>query len=177
MGSGAARNSPAGCCQRRPLSSPAIWWTAICGAVRCRRTTCLGRSGCIPRSGTTNQAGHGLGCSPPSRCPESNLITTVHRTFLDPATAKKAPVKESRKLLGPTRGGVVQLSHHKDSHTLLVAEGIETAIAVSVLIGMLPVDLLPEGLGKLVIWAALSTSGMASLHVPSRVRHGAHRGR
>jgi putative DNA primase/helicase len=56
--------------------------------------------------------------------------------------------------LGPVCGGAVKLG--PDAASILVAEGIETALSVMQVTGC-------------VAWAALSTSGIAALKVPTTV--------
>jgi putative DNA primase/helicase len=78
----------------------------------------------------------------------------VHRTWLtrDPNGQWK---RRDRASLGPIRGGAVRLAPAAD--TLMVAEGIETAMAATTATAM-------------PAWAALSTSGMVTLALPSIVR-------
>jgi hypothetical protein len=56
----------------------------------------------------------------------------VHRTFLTPDGAGKAPVEPCRMTLGTVAGGAVQL--WPAAPRLIVAEGIETAIAAAELL-------------------------------------------
>src|SRR3989442_441418 len=67
----------------------------------------------------------------------------------------KAPVTPQKMMLGPCRGGVVRLG--PASHPLMVGEGIETCLAVMQEAG-------------LPAWAALSTSGLRSLDLPSEIQ-------
>ena len=60
-------------------------------------------------------------------------------------------------MLGPCRGGAVQLAPAGHGDTLLVGEGIETTLAAMQASGH-------PG------WAALSTSGLRALVLPPRVR-------
>ena len=78
----------------------------------------------------------------------------VHRTYLAPDGAAKALVTPSKAMLGQCRGGAVRLSEAQGP--LVVAEGIETALSLAS--GLLR--------GPATVWAALSTSGMKSLHLP-----------
>jgi hypothetical protein len=78
----------------------------------------------------------------------------VHRTWLD-RNADGQWHRRDRASLGPVRGGAVRLA--PAAETLLIAEGIETALA-----GM-------QATG-LPAWAALSTSGMVALALPPSVR-------
>jgi putative DNA primase/helicase len=82
----------------------------------------------------------------------------VHRTFLDGTTATKAPVAPPRKSLGPLSGGAARLFDPAGS-ALLIAEGIETALACLVLSGW-----------RYAGWAAISTAGMVALQIPGRFR-------
>lgn len=79
----------------------------------------------------------------------------VHRTYLLP-DGRKADVNPPKAMLGSVLGGAVRLSDGPDG--LVIAEGIETALSLG------------SGLmrGHPTIWAALSTSGMASLRLPDR---------
>lgn len=83
---------------------------------------------------------------------------TVQRTFLNSQTAGKAPVDPPRKLFSSMRGGAIRL-FDPGSDTLLVSEGIETLLSALMLSNW-----------SYAGWAAISTSGMASLAVPSRFR-------
>jgi hypothetical protein len=78
----------------------------------------------------------------------------VHRTFF---TKKGERLNKSAKMmLGPCAGGAVRLS--ESIGPLVVCEGIETGL--SLLSGFLD--------GPHTVWAALSTSGMKGLALPSR---------
>lgn len=80
----------------------------------------------------------------------------VHRTYLRADGSGKAGLAGGDKLmLGATAGGAVRLSG--GASRLAVAEGIESAL--SLLCGLLA--------GPAMVWAALSTSGMRSLRLPS----------
>lgn len=80
----------------------------------------------------------------------------VHRTYLRADGSAKAGLASGDKLmLGATAGGAVRLSGF--ASRLAVAEGIESAL--SLLCGLLA--------GPAMVWAALSTSGMRSLRLPS----------
>jgi len=79
----------------------------------------------------------------------------VHRTYLG-ADGRKADVEPAKAMLGPCAGGAVHLS--EGPGPLVVAEGVETAL--SLLCGLLR--------GPATVWAALSTSGMKALHLPSQ---------
>jgi putative DNA primase/helicase len=79
----------------------------------------------------------------------------IHRTFLARDGNGKAPVKPTKMMLGPCRGGAVRLGEPED--VLMVGEGIETCLAAMLASGT-------------PTWAALSTSGLRSLDLPDRVR-------
>lgn len=79
----------------------------------------------------------------------------VHRTYLRGDGTCKAEVQPNKAMLGAVAGGAVRLAEARGS--LVVAEGIETALSLaSGLLGQ-----------PATIWAALSTSGMRGLHLPS----------
>ena len=80
----------------------------------------------------------------------------IHRTFLAADGAGKAPVDPAKMMLGPCRGGAVRLADPTD--VLMVGEGIETCLAAMQATG-------------LPAWAALSTSGLRSLDLPTEVRN------
>jgi putative DNA primase/helicase len=79
----------------------------------------------------------------------------IHRTFLSPNGAGKAPVDPQRMMLGPCRGGAVRLAELGD--VLMIGEGIETCLAAMQETGH-------------PAWAALSTSGLRALDLPRAVR-------
>jgi putative DNA primase/helicase len=79
----------------------------------------------------------------------------VHRTFLNRDGVGKAPVDPQKMMLGPCRGGAIRLADPDD--VLMVAEGIETALAAMLATGQ-------------PAWAALSTSGLRTLDLPHDVR-------
>ena len=80
----------------------------------------------------------------------------IHRTFLARDGTSKAPVGPNKMMLGPCRAGAVRLAPPSD--LLMVGEGIETCLAAMQATGH-------PG------WAALSTSGLRTLHLPHDVRH------
>ena len=91
-------------------------------------------------------------------------VSAIHRTYLEPdgyGGWRKARVEPSKMMLGDTRGGHVELKALGADFPLVVCEGIETGL--SLLSGLLerPVS----------VWAALSTSGVAALHLPSAPGH------
>jgi hypothetical protein len=82
-------------------------------------------------------------------------LVAVHRTYLRPDGTGKASVATPKKMLGPCAGCAVRLA--PVAERLLVAEGIETALAAMQATG-------------LPAWAALSTSGLRGLILPDSVR-------
>ncbi|MBO6689276.1 MAG: toprim domain-containing protein [Henriciella sp.] len=82
----------------------------------------------------------------------------IQRTFLSRCGQGKARVVTNRMMLGSCVGGAVHLSRGEGA--LVIAEGIETGLS------------LRSGLLRdpIVVWAALSTSGMKSLSLPSTPR-------
>ena len=80
----------------------------------------------------------------------------IHRTFLARDGGRKAAVDPQKMMLGPCRGGAVRLADPTD--VLMVGEGIETCLAAMQATGH-------PG------WAALSTSGLRSLDLPTGVRN------
>lgn len=81
--------------------------------------------------------------------------TAIHRTFLIRDGVGKAPVYPQKMMLGPCRGGAVRLADAGD--VLMVGEGIETCLAAMLASGH-------------PAWAALSTSGLRGLDLPTDVR-------
>lgn len=80
----------------------------------------------------------------------------VHRTYLREDGSGKAQAEPAKAMLGNTAGGAVRLADGQGP--LVVAEGIETALSLASGLLRTPAT----------IWAALSTSGMASLHLPAK---------
>ena len=79
----------------------------------------------------------------------------IHRTFLSRDGAGKATVSPQKMMLGPCRGGAVRLS--SAHQILMVGEGIETCLAAMQATGS-------------PAWAALSTSGLRTLELPTEIR-------
>jgi hypothetical protein len=79
----------------------------------------------------------------------------VHRTYLRADGSGKAALDPNKMMLGATAGGAVRLCQAQGP--LVVAEGIETALSLAS--GLLR--------APATIWAALSTSGMRGLRLPS----------
>ena len=85
----------------------------------------------------------------------SDMPLAIHRTFIAPNGAGKAPVEPQKMMLGPCRGGAARLGVASD--VLMVGEGIETCLAAMQATGT-------------PTWAALSTSGLRALELPTTVR-------
>ena len=83
-------------------------------------------------------------------------LVAVHRTFLAPGGTGKAAVEPVRMTLGDVRGAAVQL--YPAAPHLVVAEGIETALAAAELLG-------------LPAWAATSAGNLGdAMALPPEVR-------
>jgi hypothetical protein len=78
----------------------------------------------------------------------------IHRTYLARDGGGKAPIKPQKMMLGPCRGGAVRLA--EPGAVLMVGEGIETCLSAMQATGH-------------PAWAALSTSGLRSLDLPTDV--------
>jgi putative DNA primase/helicase len=88
-----------------------------------------------------------------------NVAVTMHRTYLD-VDASKLKIKSPKKILPPLKkmpGGAVRL-FPLDGDTLIIAEGIETAIAGA------------EDFG-VPAWAALSATLMEAFEPPLQVKN------
>ncbi len=87
--------------------------------------------------------------------PDATLVA-VHRTFLGPDAAggwgKLRDVENAKLLLGPMAGGAIRL--FPVAEALGLAEGIETALAASLLRGGMPV------------WACVSAGGLEAVELP-----------
>jgi phage/plasmid primase-like uncharacterized protein len=83
-------------------------------------------------------------------------VVAIHRTWLRYDGRGKADLDPQKAMFGPCAGGAVRFA--PAAATLVIAEGIETALSI--------VQSCPE----LAVWAALSTSGMEGLRVPAGVR-------
>jgi putative DNA primase/helicase len=81
-------------------------------------------------------------------------LVAIHRTWIGPDESGVWR-RLDRKAMGPSRGGAVRLA--PAAETLMVGEGIETSAAAMLVVGM-------------PAWAALSTSGLISLVLPSIVQ-------
>ncbi|MDW3221291.1 MAG: toprim domain-containing protein [Paracoccaceae bacterium] len=83
-------------------------------------------------------------------------LTGLHRTWLDPATADKAPVIPSRKAMGNLLGHGVRIG--KPVSLLAAGEGLETMLSLHLALPNLPVV------------AALSANHLAALQLPADLR-------
>jgi hypothetical protein len=86
---------------------------------------------------------------------EGGDVFAVHRTYLLPDGSGKERIEPNKMMLGAVAGGAVRLS--EEGGPLVVAEGIETALSLAC--GLLR--------APGTIWAALSTSGMQALRLPT----------
>jgi hypothetical protein len=82
--------------------------------------------------------------------------SAVHRTYLRADGLGKAPIEPAKAMLGTVAGGAVRLTDGPGP--LLAGEGIETTLATLSL----------RGDETARAWAALSTSGLRSLRLPSQ---------
>jgi hypothetical protein len=88
----------------------------------------------------------------------------LHRTYLERDSTGKTNLLPAKAMLGSCKGGAVHLSPitiHAEGGPLVVTEGIENGL--SLLSGLLD--------QPATVWAALSTSGMASLNLPRQPGH------
>lgn len=90
------------------------------------------------------------------RTPDGQRTGGIHRTYLRDDGAGKADCHKPKMMLGPVQGGVVMLASIRDA-TLGIAEGIESALAASILYGV-------------PVWAGLSDSGVAGFRAPPECR-------
>ncbi len=79
-------------------------------------------------------------------------IIGIHRTFLNCDLKTKASVEPNRMMLGATRGGAVRLA--MAAAAMAIGEGIETCLSFLEMTGI-------------ATWAALSTSGLRTVILPS----------
>ena len=84
---------------------------------------------------------------------QAGEVVAVHVTFL--LDGKKAPVPSPKRLIGSPKGGAVRL--YPAGEDVGIAEGIETAIAASVIFGK-------------PVWAALSASLMPLVELPESIQ-------
>ena len=87
---------------------------------------------------------------------QGNQLAAVHRTYLEADGSEKVDIEPAKMMLGATTGAAVRLSEGQNA--LVVSEGIETALSLSS--GLLN--------APAAVWAALSTSGMRGLSLPSQ---------
>ena len=85
----------------------------------------------------------------------SDRPCAIHRTFLAPGGASKAPVESPKRMLGPCRGAAVRLAPAGDE--VMVGEGIETCLSAM------------QATGR-PAWAALSAPGLGALALPSTIQ-------
>ncbi|MDG1117230.1 MAG: toprim domain-containing protein [Flavimaricola sp.] len=83
-------------------------------------------------------------------------LPAVHRTYLRADGSGKADIEPAKAMLGNVQGGAVRLADGPSR--LVVAEGIESGL--SLLCGLLD--------GPATVWAALSTSGLRGLQLPTQ---------
>ncbi|MDZ7709228.1 MAG: toprim domain-containing protein [Roseovarius sp.] len=79
----------------------------------------------------------------------------IHRTYLAPDGRGKAAVTPDKAMLGAVAGGAVRLTQGPGA--LLIGEGIESTLSAFILHGDPTAN----------AWAALSTSGLRGLRLPS----------
>jgi putative DNA primase/helicase len=85
-----------------------------------------------------------------------NRCVALHRTYLLPENKRE---KKITKTIGTINGGAIRLFNVKGATTLIIAEGIETAIAAR--------WLLKDKQGLFPAWAAISANGMKKIAVPT----------
>ena len=78
-------------------------------------------------------------------------VVAIHRTYLSKEGAGKANISPNKMMLGSVSGGAVMLT--PPGKTLVIAEGIETALSV-------------HCATNLATWAALSASNMCAVELP-----------
>jgi hypothetical protein len=83
-------------------------------------------------------------------------LTGLHRTWLDPATADKAPVSPPRKAMGNLLGHGVRIG--RPVSVLAAGEGLETMLSLHLVLPELPAV------------AALSANHLAALQLPADLR-------
>jgi putative DNA primase/helicase len=86
---------------------------------------------------------------------DGGMPVAIHRTYLARDGGGKAKIDPQKMMLGPCRGGAVRLTEPGDM--LMVGEGVETCLAAMQASGH-------------PAWAALSTSGLRTLDLPTNVR-------
>jgi Toprim domain len=83
-------------------------------------------------------------------------MTGAHRTWLDPATACKAPVSTPRRAMGLLLGNAVRFG--RAAHVMIAGEGLETILSLRQVIPSMPAA------------AALSANHLAALELPAGLR-------
>lgn len=86
----------------------------------------------------------------------SDMLTGVHRTWLDPSSALKAPVSTPRRAMGQLLGNAVRFGIAND--VLSAGEGIETMLSLRCVVPNLPVA------------AALSANHLGAFLLPPTLR-------
>ncbi|MEM9814689.1 MAG: toprim domain-containing protein, partial [Pseudomonadota bacterium] len=86
----------------------------------------------------------------------AGMLTGVHRTWLDPQTAEKAPLDPNRKAMGNLLGHAVRIGSPTD--ILAVGEGVETMLSLRLVLAGLPIA------------AALSGNHLAAFDPPAGLR-------
>lgn len=80
----------------------------------------------------------------------------IHRTFLSMGGRRKADIEPAKASLGPVQGGAVLLQPPVGDAPLVIAEGIETALAAGHLM-------------HAPAWAAVSAGNLGQLHIPKDI--------
>ncbi len=86
----------------------------------------------------------------------AGMLTGVHRTWLDPDTATKAPLDPNRKAMGNLLGHAVRFGPSGD--VMAVGEGVETMLSLGIALPTLPMA------------AALSGAHLAAFNPPDHLR-------
>ncbi|WP_227270977.1 DUF7146 domain-containing protein [Roseobacter weihaiensis] len=86
----------------------------------------------------------------------SGTLTGVHRTWLDPQTAEKAPLDPNRKAMGNLLGHAVRIG--SPANILAAGEGLETMLSLRLALPGLPIA------------AALSSNHLAAFDPPTDLR-------
>jgi hypothetical protein len=92
-------------------------------------------------------------------------LVAVHRTWLSPDRAGKAPVPKPKKLseTPDATGAAIRLFDAKGADTLGLTEGIETGIGVR----QLGVGGYFDGLGKIPVWACYAERNIRNFQIPA----------
>ena len=86
----------------------------------------------------------------------AGTLTGLHRTWLDPQTAEKAPLDPNRKAMGNLLGHAVRIG--SPTNILAVGEGLETMLSLRLALAGLPIA------------AALSGNHLAAFNPPTDLR-------